>query len=218
MILLLPVLAGLVLAEGLTQRGARPDGVARVVDLGERFVIFEGVQATEYGELPDGRVWLFDRDSGRTRLLTQPVDFGERFFASGGVLTPNEESVIVKVNFDDDPGNLYAISTGTGIAHYLTDATELQLAEILEHTLQVSPDGSELAFSAYREQSTPTSFEWVLGVYTLPLGEGSHPAQLERSAAAGSFIYPVYGSDGSLQVVQEPDPGGAGEGGTNAAG
>lgn len=191
---------------------ARPDGVARVLDAQGPLVVFEGLDEAEGGIFPDGRIWLLDRRTGETRLLSRPEDFGPYFFASGATFSPDGRAVYTKVNLTDDSDNLYRIEVASGRADFLTDAAALGLVEIREESLRVSPDGQRLAFAAYREtplempQPNGEDFAWLQGVYSLSLEDpaGSlRQVREENDRGLGRTLVPAFDDLGRLQVATQ---------------
>ncbi|BDP40762.1 hypothetical protein DAETH_07310 [Deinococcus aetherius] len=101
--------------------------------------------------VPDGRLYLQDRQTGASRLLTPPARFGESFYADGGAFSPDGRTAYTVVNAGGD-WTLYAIDTESGAATpILTRQTALEhgLTEAEGKTLTVSPDGRQLAFRGY---------------------------------------------------------------------
>ena len=191
-----------------------PAGVATVVDVSDRFVLFEGLQVVNGRSFPDGRVWLLDRESDKVRALTTAQTFDKHFFATGALLL-DEGSALVKVNRNGDAGNLYRVDLESGEASFMTDIERLGLVDILDHSFALSPDGATLAFTAFEEVLLPAatgpSFVWLMGVYTLKLGGDRLEAGLkliEQVNLAGppTLLYPVYLSNGELAVVREETP------------
>lgn len=217
----LPLLAAAALLVGCDRAGAPPRaaveppaGISALIGETARHVVFEGERIVDGRPFVDGRVWLLDRNSGEVRLLTSPDLFGENFFASAALLTPDGRAVLVEVNLEDSGGNLYLIGIDDGGTRFIADLPGMGLSDFVAQTAVVSPDGGTLAFSAWTLEAveSPEADEHHLsrlGVYSLDL-EARRPAatltelHLAPPDAAPQLLYPHFESGGSIVVAAEP--------------
>lgn len=208
------LLAGCVTtSEPAESEGRRPDGVSAVVGETARYTLFEGERSVDHRPFVDGRVWRLDRDSGEVVLLTPPERFGEHFFASAVALTPDGRDVLVEVNLEDSPGNLFLIDVESGEERFIADLPTLGLSDLVVQTATMSPDGDTLAFSAWTLERVAGAGEEQhlsrLGVYVLDL-DARRPADtltalhLAAPDAAPRLLYPEFGADDRIVIHRSP--------------
>ncbi len=206
---LLPLLVALVISWfAVRALAAPPQGVGTIIDINDRFILFDGAANVSGSWVPDGRVWRFDRLEREVVLVTPQELFGEHFFATGAALLAGEQ-VLVKVNADDDPGNLFRVEPIASTATLITDVERLKLADVIDHTFFLSPDGRTLAFTAFREQlldDPADAFVWRMGVYTLDLEaavveESLHLWAEDDLFGAPTLLLPVFTADGTLEIL-----------------
>ncbi|MCA9839892.1 MAG: hypothetical protein KC422_23490 [Trueperaceae bacterium] len=169
--------------------------------------VIKGEQLIDGQSFPDGRLWLLDLATGEKQMLTRNSDFGRHFFAVAGVLA--HDLAYGLINQNNHAYQLYALPLDGSKARFLTDAKSLGLSEIIPESLTLSPDGSTLAFSAYKEEGLESShygenFVWRQGVYTLDLSapESSLKAITEQDPYERPKVYkPYFDSGGNLHLT-----------------
>ncbi|UQN07929.1 M23 family metallopeptidase [Deinococcus sp. QL22] len=162
-------------------------------------------------QVPDGRLYVHDKQKDTYRPVTTTTQFGEHFYADGGALSSDNRTAYTVINANGD-WILYSIELQSGqVIPLLNRSTAKQngLTEVEGETLIVSPNGETLAFRGYTihndERSDETSH--TNAIYTIDLKSGISAQNINRLTkinvqSSGNLPYPNF--DETSRLIESP--------------